>query len=298
LVLHLYRMLTKFPFFLTITIVTLVVLIGLLTAIAFFGRSRWRAETTQLLTNLKAVRVPVQPATCDPAELADLPEPVQRYFRTVLRDKAPLITAVDIEHTGTFNMGTTKENWQPFTSKQWVMTQPAGFVWDARISMFPGFTAHVHDAFVAGRGVLAAKLFGLLTVMKMPSSPQLDEGELIRYLAEAPWYPTALLPSQGAIWQLVDDTHARATLTSGSTTVTLTFQFDERGLIKTVRSEGRCREVKGVQVPTPWQGHYWDYQWHDNMLVPYRGEVAWMLPEGPQPYWRGHIQRIEYKYAE
>jgi hypothetical protein len=291
-------MLTKFPFFLTITIVTLVVLIGVTIVIALFGRSHWRAETNQLLTNLKAVQVSVQPATYDSAELADLPEPVQRYFRTVLRDEAPLITAVDIEHAGTFNMGATKENWLPFTSRQRVMTQPAGFVWDARISMFPGFIAHVHDAFVAGRGVLEAKLFGLLTVMKMPSSPQLDEGELMRYLAEAPWYPTALLPSQGVIWQPVDDTQARATLTSRSTTVTLTFQFDERGLIKTVHSERRYREVKGVQVPTPWQGNHWDYQWYDKMLVPYRGEVAWMLPEGPKPYWRGQIQSIEYQYAE
>ncbi len=223
---------------------------------------------------------------------------MQRYCRTVLKDGAPLVAAAHIEHVGTFNMGEAEDNWKPFTSEQWVMTQPPGFVWDARISMVPGLAAHVHDAFVAGSGVLEARLLGLLTVMEMPPSPQLDQGELMRYLAEATWYPTALLPGQGVVWHPVDDTHARATLTSGNTTVTLTFQFDDQGLIKTVRSEGRYREVNGEQVATPWQGQFWDYQGHDGMLVPHQGEVAWMLPTGPKPYWRGQIRQLKYEYAE
>jgi hypothetical protein len=30
------------------------------------------------------------------------------------------------------------------------------------------------------------------------------------------------------------------------------------------------------------------------MLVPLDGEVAWLLPEGAKPYWRGHITEIDY----
>ena len=43
----------------------------------------------------------------------------------------------------------------------------------------------------------------------------LAEGELMRYLAEAAWYPTALLPSQGAQSEPVDADSTRATLTAG-----------------------------------------------------------------------------------
>lgn len=32
------------------------------------------------------------------------------------------------------------------------------------------------------------------------------------------------------------------------------------------------------------------------MLVPLQGEVAWLLPQGPLPYWRGRIERVEYDY--
>lgn len=73
--------------------------------------------------------------------------------------------------------------------------------------------------------------------------------------------------------------------------------FDEQGLISTVYSDGRYREVNGRQVETPWEGHFWDYQRKDGILIPQEGEVAWLLPEGPKPYWRGRIQQIEYVFS-
>jgi hypothetical protein len=206
-----------------------------------------------------------------------------------------LVAAVSLEHTGTFNMSETGEQWKPFSSTQRVIIQRPGFVWDARIRMAPGMTVHVHDAYVAGEGVLTAKLFALFTVMKQPSTPELAQGELMRFFAEAVWYPTALLPSQGVAWEAIDDARASATLNDGTTTVKLVFQFDTQGLISSVRSEGRYREVDGVQVATPWQGRFGDYEMRDGMLVPLDGEVAWLLSDGAKPYWRGRIQRIQYE---
>ncbi len=37
----------------------------------------------------------------------------------------------------------------------------------------------------------------------------------------------------------------------------------------------------------PWQGGFRDYREVDGMRVPTWGEVAWLLPDGPQPYQRG-----------
>ena len=28
------------------------------------------------------------------------------------------------------------------------------------------------------------------------------------------------------------------------------------------------------------------------------GEVAWLLPEGPKPYWRGRITSLRYEFAQ
>lgn len=34
------------------------------------------------------------------------------------------------------------------------------------------------------------------------------------------------------------------------------------------------------------------------MRVPMEAEVAWLLPEGPLPYWRGRITKLSYEFAQ
>lgn len=277
--------------------IVLMVLVFVFAMIFLLGAYLWRSDTRELHAKMEAARVPIAPTVYDPRELEGLPTPVQHYFRAVLKDGQPLVTAVSIEHTGTFDMGETTEQWKPFSSTQHVTIQRPGFVWDARIRMAPGMIAHVHDAYIAGEGVLTAKLFGLLTVMNLPSTPELAHGELMRFFAEAAWYPTALLPNQGVTWEAMNDSQARATLTDGRVTVDLVFQFDDRGLISSVRSDGRYRAMEGVLVAVPWQGRFWGYEMRNDMLVPLEGEVDWLLSEGPKPYWRGRIQRIRYELS-
>ena len=120
----------------------------------------------------------------------------------------------------------------------------------------------------------------------------------MRFFAEAAWYPTALLPSQGVQWESVDDASARATLKDGQTTLTMLFRFAENGLIESVRAEARGRIVAGAVIPTPWEGRWSNYERHDGMRIPIEGEVMWMLPEGPKPYWRGRITRLRYEFAQ
>ncbi len=276
----------------------LVVLGAAVALVILYGGARWQARTERLLAEIWAERVEPAIQTYDPSEIADLPAPVERYFRTVLREGQPLVAAVTVEHTGTFNMGEQGDQWRPFASTQHVIPRRPGFLWDARIRMAPGLTVFVHDGYVAGRGVLVAKLLGLVTVMEQPSTSELAQGELMRFLAEGAWYPTALLPSQGVRWEPIDETRARGRLTDGETEVDLVFAFDAHGLISTVRSDTRYREVEGVQVSTPWEGRFWEYERRGGMLVPLEGEVAWLLPEGRRPYWRGRIEAIEYEYVE
>ena len=164
--------------------------------------------------------------------------------------------------------------------------------------MMPGLPVQVHDSYVAGEGMLHASLLGLFTVVDMRGTRDVDEGELMRFFAEAAWYPTALLPSQGVSWEAVDDRSAHATLREGDDiTLTMLFTCDEQGLIHTVHAEARGRAVGGAVVPTPWLGRLWNYEERGGMLVPLDAEVAWLLPEGEKPYWRGHITEIRYQSA-
>ncbi len=197
-------------------------------AAILYGRHRWESGTNELLARLEAGRRAVEPATYDARELDSLPAPVQRYFRTVMHDAQPMISAVTVEHTGVFNMGEKADNWKEFTSKQRVMTQRPGFLWDARVVVAPGLSVYVHDAYVGGEGILHPTLLGLFTIMNLRGTRDVAEGELMRFLAEAAWYPTALLPSQGVRWEAVDDSSARATLVDGDVSLTMLFTFDRQ----------------------------------------------------------------------
>lgn len=77
-----------------------------------------------------------------------------------------------------------------------------------------------------------------------------------------------------------------------ATTVSLDFRFSVGGLVESVYTPTRSRDVAGVGVPTPWEGRWSDYGEREGMLIPLRGEVAWLLPEGPQPYWRGRVTAV------
>ena len=281
-----------------VLVATLTVLVVGLMA---YGSWRWNEGTTALLSRLEAARLPHAVARYDTREIQALPAPVQRYFRAALTDGQAIITAVSIRHGGTFNMSATVEQWKPFTSQQRVITRRPGFVWDAaHVMMFPGVPVHVHDAYIAGTGLLHGAVSGLVTVVDMAESPELARGELMRFFAEAAWYPTALLPSQGVRWEAVDDSSAHATLTDGPLTVKLLFRFNAEGLIDSVRAEARERVVDGKTVTAPWQGRYWRYAMQDGMRVPQDGEVAWILSEGPEgekPYWRGTTLSSSYEFT-
>ena len=271
--------------------------IGIVAIALVYGSSRWQSATQEMHAKLEAARLPIGAKTFSLNELIGLPAPVQRYFRTVLKDGQPMIEAVSVDHTGTFNMSESGEQWKPFTSTQRVITQRPGFDWEARIKMMPGLTARVHDAYIAGEGILHATLFGLVSVVNLRGTPDVAKGELIRFFAEAAWYPTALLPGQGVRWEEVDDASAKATLRDGEITLTMLFRFNEKNLIESVRAEARGRTVGGKVIPTPWEGRWKRYERRDGMHIPLEGEAAWMLPEGPKPYWRGRIVSLTYEFV-
>ena len=282
------------------------IILGALVVIAIglraVGASRWarmiRTHTTQIESGSVDARGRLpSPARFDPRELEGLPAPVQRYFRAVLEDGQPIISAATLEMAGTMNMSATGEQWKPFTSRQQVVTRKPGFLWDAEVAMFPGLPAHVEDSYIAGHGRLIAKVFGLFTVADSQGTGEIARGELMRYFAESPWYPTALLPSQGVRWQAVDDACANATLVDGPITLTLLFRFNDAGLIASVRAESRGAGAgkDGVMVMLPWDCALSDYQPQGGMLIPMTGEAAWVQPEGRKVYFVGRVKKLSYE---
>lgn len=269
----------------------------LFAALSVVGAMRWRGLTDGLYARIEAVRESPTVARYDTRELEGLPTPVQRYFRAALAGGAPIVTAATVEHTGTFNVGEDADQWKPFTSKQRVVTLAPGFVWDGKVDMLPRLPVRVHDAYIRGEGILHPAILGLFSLKDLRGGGEVARGELMRFFAEAAWYPTALLPSQGVRWEALDDHSARATMVDGPVELTLIFHFGDDDLVTSVRAEARGRTVGSQVISTPWEGRWSDYQWREGMRVPMSGEVAWLLPEGDKPYWRGTISALRYEFA-
>jgi hypothetical protein len=275
--------------------------------LSVYGARRWAGEIQVLEGKLEAGRIDERreqkreeqspPTRYDAHELEGLPAPVQRYFRAVLKDGQPFITAVTIDMAGTFNLSPTGEQWKPFTSRQRVTARRPGFLWDAKISMLPGMKVRVVDSYIAGGGLLHATIQGLFTMAEMRGEGEIARGELMRWFAEVAWYPTALLPSQGVRWEAVDDRSANATVVDGPLTLTLLFRFNDAGLIGSFRAEARGGMVGDKMVMAPWEGSWSNYQTQSGVQVPFTGEVAWMRPEGRKPYFIGMVTALTFEFA-
>jgi hypothetical protein len=226
----------------------------------------------------------------------DLPAPVERYFAFAIPSHTARIRTAHIRWTGEFQMR-PGAGWRAFEAEQDFTASPPGFVWDARIHMMPLVQVHVRDSYMAGQGTMLGRVGGLVAVVNQGGTPEMATSALARWLGEAVWFPTALLPSashdDGVRWEAIDDSTARATIVDGASEVSADFHFAPTGEI-TGMTALRYRDVNGTSVLTPFEGRYRDYARRNGIMIPMAAEVAWLLPEGRFAYWRGHPAEVRY----
>jgi len=270
--------------------------------VLWMATERWHSQSRDLRCALTEIASSVGGEFVDFAELErlPLPDPVLRYFRWAVQDGQPLVRIARVRQVGQFLLQPDLNGWSSFTASQLFTAQPPGFVWDAGIRMAPLVTVRVRDAYdAAGAAGMDAKIASLVTVMSQHATSELDAASLQRFLAEAVWLPTALLPSENLTWSAIDDCTAQATLADprSEKSVSLQFRFGDQGEIVEVYTPCRFREVDGQFEPTPWTGSFRAYEEHDGMMIPMEGDVAWQLPAGPLPYWKGRLVDVEYEFA-
>lgn len=223
--------------------------------------------------------------------LDGLPDPVRRYFETVLPDDPAPITTATATQRGEFRLGGPEADWCPMEATQYFSTEPRGFVWDATIEMAPLLGARVLDRYEHQEGTIRATVLSTIPVASAGPSSEMNEGSLARFLAEAIWFPTALLPGDGVTWTAIDDDTARVTVSDGETTASMTYHF-ENGYVSRMETERYHQESSTYM---PWMGRCWEYECHDGFAVPTRAEVGWEHADGYAPYWRASIEALDYE---
>jgi hypothetical protein len=181
------------------------------------------------------------------------------------------------------------ERWMPFEAEHIVVPPAAGFVWNARVRIAPLAYVRVRDALIEGEGSGQVGLFSAFTVSAAANTPEMNSGSLHRYLAEAVWYPTALLPGPNLRWTGIDETSALATLTDHGISVSLEFRFGGSGEVSGIYTPARWGTFPDGYKQVPWEGQFRGYQERDGVLVPTKGEVGWYVDNTWHAVWKGTV---------
>lgn len=111
----------------------------------------------------------------------------------------------------------------------------------------------------------------------------------MRFLAELPWNPDAILNADGLTWRQVDEASVEVSMETTGGQARVTMLFDQAGDIVAIEADDRPRSG---DTPGRWIGRFSGYAQVGPYRFPASGEVAWDLPTGEFVYWRGAILSV------
>ena len=219
-------------------------------------------------------------------QLAHLPAPVQRYFKSVMPEGTSYIGCARLTHDGEFKTGLDK-GWIKIKGEQYFITSTPGFIWKGTTALFTAT-----DMYSANQGKLMVRLFSLFKIMDS-RGPEIDQGELLRWLAESVWFPTNLLPNEHLSWNAIDDNRSE-----------LRFHFNALQLsyIVTFSASGEITELQTWRYMTKTRMEIWivrpsKYKRMNGIRIPTQAEVMWRLAKMDYPYARFNVRQLEYEVA-
>lgn len=216
-------------------------------------------------------------------QLQKLPEPVRKYFENILHDGQPYIHFVRLKHDGRFRTGINGD-WIPITGEEYFNARHPGFLWRGRTKFFTAV-----DSYIGRTGNLKVYLFSFMRIINS-SGPKISQGELLRWLGESVWFPTALLPDEHLHWEPIDAHHALVICTYANLMVyyTVTFnQMFEISMLETSRFKGNGQQEH-------WIGQLSEYKRINNVSIPTRIKATWQLFEGSFEYADFTLKEIAY----
>lgn len=202
-----------------------------------------------------------------------------------------MVRSLRLRHGGTFR---TKLDggWLPIHGEQYFAANPPAFIWWGRVRMLPGLWFDARDRSVDGVGNMYVTAESAVPLADS-SGAEIDQGSLLRLLAEMTWFPTAFLDARYVTWTAIDEGRARATLRLAGREVACEFTFGADGLPSSVSAD-RYRDVDGKGVLTPWSGEFSDYRAVSGMLVPHTIVPYWHVNNERIAYARFEVEALDY----
>jgi hypothetical protein len=212
------------------------------------------------------------------AAMDALPAVVQKWLVRSNVAGRNVFQTVQLNQTG--QMRTRPDGkWMTFTAEQWFRVQDPGFIWTTFVNAPVGLKLLGRDRYAGGEGHMIIKMLSWIPVVNS-SGKEIDQGSMLRYLAEIVWFPSAALEPY-IRWEEVDSLTATATMTWGETTSTGTFKFNQEGDFISFEAL-RYYNRKDSATPERWyiQAEPDGYAEFDDVRIPVKLSVTWKLKEG------------------
>lgn len=250
------------------TIVTLLSLAAILLLVAMAWRWTDRRADATVWARLAALQPP-NPARFDPAMIADLPAVAQRFFGFAIKPGTPLYSVAEISMQGEFSLGSkAKPNYMVMRAQQ-ILAAPHGFVWQ--------LNAGAGSMRISGSDVAEDDnswsrfwLLGFAPVARAGGNSDHLRSAFGRYVAEAVfWTPTALLPGEHVLWQSIDESTVRVTLTHMGLEQAVDLSVDASGKLSKVAFQrwSDANSTKEYQLQ-PFGGYLSDYKEFGGFRLP------------------------------
>lgn len=161
------------------------------------------------------------------------------------------IREVQLTQTGRMKTDLNATVWLPFTANQKISTHACAFDWLAHAGPLGVISAR--DALAAGEGSLDVTALGFIPVARAEHSPALVRGELMRYLAELPLAPDAILHNRELRWREVSPGRLAVSAGSGDTAGEVHLSLDGDGRVAVAFAAEVAWEIEGKET-IYWQG--------------------------------------------
>ncbi|PKL32538.1 MAG: hypothetical protein CVV45_12185 [Spirochaetae bacterium HGW-Spirochaetae-10] len=278
------------------TIVNVAVLVVILLGYGEHRFNRLAADELSILES-NPIRSGTSPEITQ-ADLNHLPASVGRWLTRSGVVGQRHITGLSLTQTG--EMRTTPDgSWMPFTARQQFRVDTPGFLWMVNVKAAPGIALRGRDLLHSGRGSMRIELLSLIPVADA-KGPQIDQGAIVRFLAESIWFPTSALEPYMS-WTAVSDSQARVTLKQNAQTVHADFFFDANGDIIAIEAD-RYMDRNGSSTLERWRIDI-DPASKEAFLglngipfhLPTKSTVTWKLKEGDFTWLKLKIADLKYQ---
>lgn len=270
------------------TLANVIILFGVLLA---YGS--WNVNTL-VRKELKEILPPSLPKSQQVTEgmLAGLPPVVQKWLVHSQVLNKEIIHTVKLQQTGMMRTALNGK-WLPVTAEQYFNSDRPGFLWIADIAFLPLLHLSGRDKYQDGKGHMLIKLLSLFPIVNARGM-EIDQGTMLRYLAEIIWFPSSALNSYIS-WEQIDSISAKATMTYGEITAAGVFTFTEDGDVKSFE----CMRYYSRKSAATLEKWYIEidpngYQEFQGIRIPAKSSVTWRLAEGDFTWLKLEITGIKF----